>query len=76
MLRPIQICDDLDLFVAQPQILAALVALRSGGKRDSHQDSLGPDPPRLRDRAHHDVARDAMDRVAAWVPAAAWSSLV
>ena len=51
--------DDLDFLVAQAQLVASLVIPvdGSGGRLDRDQDSLGPDPGRLRGRARDAVGR-------------------
>lgn len=76
--RSIRICDSLDSLVALTQVVASLTVLVhcSGGSLDRHKDSLGPDPRRIRDCARDDVGSDAMDGVAARLPAAARASLV
>ena len=56
-------------------VAAARCSIR-GGSVDRHQDPLGSDPDRFRDRSHHPLDCNAMDRMAARLPAAARTAVV
>ena len=71
-------CDRCSIAIERRRAGDVPDALNSHVKRrhDRDQDPLGPDPHRLRHRAHHDLERDPVDRMAARISGAAWHAMV